>query len=439
MNRSPSSSEHPFPFLFSLRWLVAYWVLVTAAAGLIVAFAFEEVTVSSEMLLGLYLILLFLPVLYPVMMRILPRITELTVGDIKIRFDRIEEKIEEQRERVEQISNSQQNSLHSLSSLVIADPLEIPSYRKLVDRRVYERGELLVGSQEYTESVFLCALIAELLGREAKRTPDAGFETVTPRYNFGEANLNFIALTRGDVDLYPGYTWQGFEMIYASSLSGSARELSELGPEAAVARLNELYSKLEHPLTWLAPTGIENNFVIVVGSETARKKGLRTIADLRGHQHELTVGCDPDFFGRPNGFRLLSAGDPVGYGLSFQQKKFYDHEEIYDAHREGEIDVLNGYSTDPALATGAYEVLEDDRGLFGTFYSSWVVRTEVLTRYPRIGAVLSEVGGRLRNEDVVEVIRRVDRRVGRRARRREIKRAAGELADALGRETPDLA
>ncbi len=331
-----------------------------------------------------------------------------SAGPAGIKLEKLESRVEEQSRRIDQITVGTESTLQSLASLVIADPLKIPAYMQRVEKRLISNKTIIVGCQDYTEQRILCAIISKLLEREAERNSDAGFQKIIPKYDFGGANLNFIALSRGDIDIYPAYTWQGFEMAYATALPQSVSELVTLTPGGALRRLNEIFEDLPSPLTWLCCTGFCNNWKMVMRKEDANK--TTKISQLRELNNTLVVGCEHDFFARPNGYSRLTSPFPDGYGLSFKDISLFRHTEAYSALDKLEVDVIDGFTTDPQIQdTVKYQPLEDDETMFGNYCSSIVARKQLIDTYPAIGKALMLLEDTITDSEMSQMIKAAER------------------------------
>ncbi len=333
------------------------------------------------------------------------------VENIASTVDEQQKVVEEQSRRIDQITASTENTLQSLASLVIANPMESKNYNISVKKRIEVEKTIIVGCQDYTEQRILCAIITKLLEREARQNSELGIEKVIAKYDFGGAGLNFIALSRADIDIYPAYTWQGFEMAYATSLPQKSRILIQLNPEDSITELNKVFKELSSPLKWVCHTGFQDNWEIVMEGKTAQQLGIEKISHLRRVGSDLTFGCEHDFFARPNGYSVLKNPDPAGYGISFKDVKLFDHSEAYNVLDKGEVDVIDGFSTDPQRQDETrYPKLEDDEGFFGNYYGSIVVRDDLAMSFPGLEAVLLKLAGKISKSAISEMIQEADRR-----------------------------
>ncbi len=111
---------------------------------------------------------------------------------------------------------------------------------------------------------------------------------------------------------------------------------------------------------WLPPLGFENTYAIAVRPETAAKYGLRTLTDLSRAAPQLTAGLTPDFVGRADGLPGLE----TEYRLHFAQVRSLLQSVKYQALVSGNVDVIDGYSTDGLIARHHLVVVADDRSSF---------------------------------------------------------------------------
>ena len=346
---------------------------------------------------------LFLPLTLPRLKEFSIKIWQLEIGVGQ--YEKLQREIKKERDKIDEINATTQNTLLSLASLVIANPIEIPSYKGYVDQRVRDKKTVIVGCQDYTEQRLLCAIVTEVLRRSGD------FTEVVPKYDLGGAGLNFIALSRGDVDIWPSYTWQGFEMVFSTSLPEGQSDFLKLDAGPAISKLNEFYGSLRAPLRWFCPLGFINNWALVMPGGKAEK--LRQISDLAHTEKPLRLGCERGFFARPEDLMNLVAPYPVGYGISFQDVRVFEHSEVYDRLSAEEVDVIVGFTTDSELyGEGAtYRVLEDDVGCFGNYHATLVGRKEFLDSYPDLQAMLLRtLEGQITAERMSRLIKNADRK-----------------------------
>ncbi len=326
--------------------------------------------------------------------------------------EEIQAVVQDQSRRIDQITASTENTLQSLASLVIANPMESSTYKSRVEERIETEKTIIIGCQEYTEQRLLCAIIKKLLEREVTRQDGLGFENVITKYDFGGAGLNFIALSRADIDIYPAYTWQGFEMAYATSLTQKAESLIKLNAEKSIVELNKVFKQLNSPLKWLCHTGFQDNWVIVMKRDVAEEYDINKISDLRDYADGFIFGCEHDFFARPNGYRVLKNPSPSGYGVGFKDVELFDHSEAYNVLDRDAVHVIDGFTTDPQLQgrdKDQYIVLNDDEGFFGNYFGSVVIRDELTVAFPGLEKTLIRLQGKINEKTMSRMIQTADK------------------------------
>jgi osmoprotectant transport system permease protein len=244
-----------------------------------------------------------------------------------------------------------------------------------------------VASKPFGESYLLAEIFAQLL--EAR-----GF-AVDRRLGLGATEIAFAALRTGGIDVYPEYTGTGLLAILGEEPASDPREVF-----GRVAReFEERYG-----VRWLPPLGFENTYAIAVRRETAEQLELRTLSDLARASPQLTAGFTPDFIGREDGLPGLQRA----YGLQPRQVRSLVQAVKYQALAAGEVDVIDGYSTDGAIARYDLVVLEDDRRFFPPYEAAALVGERLRREVPGATLALTELSGRLDEERMRELNRRVE-------------------------------
>ncbi|MBA3590557.1 glycine betaine ABC transporter substrate-binding protein [Methylibium sp.] len=206
-----------------------------------------------------------------------------------------------------------------------------------------------VGSKRFTESYLLGAIVTETLARAgvpAEHRPGLGNTAVLEQ-----------ALSSGSIDVYPEYT------------GTIVRELLKREGDPSLDQLND----------WLAPRGLKaavplgfsNSYALALREADAARLGLETISDLkRPAAKGLRLGLSHEFLGRTDGWPALRRA----YGLPFASPAGLDHGLAYTALAEGQVDVIDIYSTDARLVGGALRVLRDDRRFFPSYEAVLLMR-----------------------------------------------------------------
>lgn len=233
---------------------------------------------------------------------------------------------------------------------------------------------VVVASKPFGESYVLAELFAALL--EARGVP------VDRRPGLGATEIAFEALRTGAIDVYPEYTGTGLLAILGEAPQGDAG--------AVYGRVSRVFRD-RWGVRWLPPLGFENTYAVSVRRATADSLGLATLSDLARVAGDLVAGFSPDFIGRSDGLEGLGRV----YGLELGEVRPLLQAVKYRALAEGEVDVIDGYSTDGAIARYDLVVLADDLGFFPPYEAAPLVAPGLSDTHPRAVAILTELAGRL--------------------------------------------
>lgn len=75
----------------------------------------------------------------------------------------------------------------------------------------------------------------------------------------------------------------------------------------------------------------------------------------------------------------------------------------YDAIKQKKIDVMNIFTTDGQLSVSDVVVLEDDKGLYPSYMCGFVVRNEILKKYPELQSVFDKVTNSITDDEMAEM------------------------------------
>jgi osmoprotectant transport system substrate-binding protein len=218
------------------------------------------------------------------------------------------------------------------------------------------RPTIVIGTKNFPEEIILGQLYKQAL--EAK-----GFQ-VAYRQNIGSTEVIQRSLTSGRINFYPEYTGILVQVVF-----------DKPSPKTATATYN-LAKRLEAAkgFTLLDATPFSNTDVVVVTHATAKKYGLKSIADLR-NVGPFTFGAFPECKTRST----CLAGYRKAYGLTEVSFVPLSGTSVYAALDAGTIVAGDGFSTDPLLGDGSkYTVLADPKHVTGFQNVAPIVKTSVL-------------------------------------------------------------
>lgn len=237
-----------------------------------------------------------------------------------------------------------------------------------------------VGSKRFTESYLLGELITQVL--QTSGTP------AEHKQGLGNTGILEQALASGSIDVYPEYT------------GTIVRELLKRnGPDDAAASLEQINR-------WLAPRGLKasvplgfnNTYAIAMRQADAARLGIDSLSGLAKLPQSVTSALRPglshEFLVRADGWPGLTKA----YGLKIDAGRGVDHGLAYKALADGQIDLIDVYSTDAQIGRLKLQVLRDDLGYFPRYDAVLLMRASLDDR-----ALKTRLEGRLDNATMVSL------------------------------------
>jgi osmoprotectant transport system substrate-binding protein len=243
---------------------------------------------------------------------------------------------------------------------------------------------VVVGSANFPESALLAEIYAGALSAKGVK--------VDKKLNIGSRETYIPALKDGSIDLIPEYTGVLDQYFNKNAKATTA--------DAVYA---ELKAAVPATLTILNKSAAQDKDSVVVTKETAAKLNLKSIADLEPHAKDLTLGGPPEWKTRPTGvpglkkvynldfkaFRPLDAGGP----LSVQ------------ALKNGQVDAVNLFTTDPFIADNGFVILDDPKSLFAAQNVVPLITKSKVT--PTITASLNAISAKLDTATLGQLVKEV--------------------------------
>jgi osmoprotectant transport system permease protein len=158
----------------------------------------------------------------------------------------------------------------------------------------------------------------------------------------------FSALAAGDVDVY---------VDYSGTIWTNQMQRSDVPSRAAIVAGVAQWARDEHGVTLLGSLGFENAYAFAMRGDDARRRGIKSIADLARQAPQLNLATDVEFLERPEWRAVKSA-----YGLSFRSAHPYQPTFMFRALTSGEADVIPAFSSDGRIAADRLAVLADPKG-----------------------------------------------------------------------------
>ena len=264
-----------------------------------------------------------------------------------------------------------------VGSLLIVGSTFIPA---IVSSTSSNSNRVVVASKDFTESVILAEILAQMLEREGV--------TVVRQLELG-GNLAHDSLVSGSVDVYPEYTGTAYTAIL--------KHQPITDPAVVYDRTRSEYFE-RFGLVVSPPLGFANDFAILVRGDVARKNALRSISDAVPISRDWQAGFGQDFMSRADGY----SGFARAYGLVFhRQPREMDLSLTYRALASGELDIIAGNSTDGLISALDLFQLQDDRRYFPPYQAVFIARKEK-------SGVVEQVFHSLENSIPTEEMRRLN-------------------------------
>lgn len=248
-----------------------------------------------------------------------------------------------------------------------------------------ESSAVIVGSADFSESQLLATIYSHAL-------QNAGVE-VEEKLNIGSREVYLEALRDGSISLLPEY---------------NGYLLSELDPSTAETDREAIHNQLQDALN---PEGIEvldaaeaeNTDVLVVDPDVAKEHDLVNISDLQAVADQLVLAGPAEWKTRQIGLPGLEEV----YGLTFKEFKVLDAGGplTLSALQNGQAQVGDMFSSDPAIEENGFVSLVDDKGLFLPANIIPVIREDAMT--DEVKEVLEDISAALTTEDLMEMNGRI--------------------------------
>ncbi|MDR5867780.1 glycine betaine ABC transporter substrate-binding protein [Halomonas koreensis] len=254
-----------------------------------------------------------------------------------------------------------------------------------------QADEIVVGGKNFTEQQILASMTAQYL--------DALGYDVEKRAGMGSAVLR-QAQENGQLDLYWEYT--GTSLINYNDVTES------LSPEETYRRVKELDA--EKGLVWLEPSEANNTYALAMREESVAETGIDSLSQLaetvNAGGETLTFAMNAEFYAREDGWRPLQQAYDFRVGRG--DIKRMDSGLVYQALRDGQVDVGLVFATDGRIPAFDFQVLEDDQAFFPAYALTPVVREEALEANPELAEQMNALSALLDDQTMATLNARVD-------------------------------
>lgn len=284
--------------------------------------------------------------------------------------------------------------------------LGIPYTGKLIDQTrlavLPGSKKIVIAGKQFEEQSILLEMMAEVIKEEI---PDIKIER---RHYHGNNIELYYDLIYGEIDLYPEYTGTVLSVGLAAKLEDIKKEKKE---EHELERVNSRLAKdnRANNLKFLHNFGFSNSYQMVTLVSLAKKwkqkvpmnlEDLATISQKDGIA--IKGGFTHTFTSRPDCLNNLIKK----YSIKFDDTEAMDHDEKkYQKLRKGDVNLIDGYETDPELANKeTFLPIDDNNGAFPLYNAATFTRDDFAKKNPRIVRALSKLEGQVEKPDMIALI-----------------------------------
>lgn len=251
--------------------------------------------------------------------------------------------------------------------------------------------EIVISGKPWTEQFILPHVLGQYI--EAETDYKVAYEE-----GLGEVAIMTPALEKGDIDLYVEYTGTGLKDVLKEEVDSGESS------ESIFERVKKGYED-EFDVTWLEPLGFENGYTLAYRKDTSYKaESYSDLAEVSKNE-AITFGAPHAFYERQgDGFEDLVKA----YPFTFANTKSLDPNIMYEAVKNGDVDVIPAFTTDSRIQLFDLATTKDDADFFPKYDAAPVVRQETLKNFPELEDVLNSLAGKITEEDMLKMNSRVD-------------------------------
>jgi osmoprotectant transport system substrate-binding protein len=249
---------------------------------------------------------------------------------------------------------------------------------------------ITVGSKNFTEQKVLGEVYAQAFRA-------AGY-TVKTALNLGDEKTALAALKSGQISGYPEYT--GTALL--SFLDVPAAKL----PSDEAAAYDQVKAGMaKQGIEAFPPTPFTSSNEVGLLKTEADKLGVTKISDLKSKASQLTLYGSPECRTR----RDCLLGLEQVYGLKFKKFTPVNIDQRHEVLTSHQADLSIVFTTDPQIKRNDEVLLEDDKGMFPPYNSTFLMKKSVADAAgPDLTKTLELVNKNLTADVMQELNARVD-------------------------------
>ena len=172
---------------------------------------------------------------------------------------------------------------------------------------------------------------------------------------------------------------------------------------------DEVYQKAkdaiydQDKMIFLKPMEYQNTYALAVKKDFAKENNLKTVSDLKKVEDQIKAGFTIEFNDREDGNKGLKSL----YGLNIKAVTM-EPKLRYKALDQGDINLVEVYSTDSEIITHDLTILEDNKKLFPPYQGGPLLREETLKEHPELKDALEKLAGKISAEEMTKLNYKVD-------------------------------
>ena len=168
--------------------------------------------------------------------------------------------------------------------------------------------------------------------------------------------------------------------------------------EKTYTEANKLLNE-QFDMKLLEPMAYENTYALAMKREVAEERGYTKISDLVADEGNLRAGFTLEFIDRQDGYR----GIQEMYGLNFGSVQSMEPALRYQAIENGDVDVIDGYSTDSEIKQYDLVTLEDDMNLFPPYQGAALMRNDFAEDHPTVVKAMNRLAGKITEDQMIDM------------------------------------
>jgi osmoprotectant transport system substrate-binding protein len=258
-----------------------------------------------------------------------------------------------------------------------------------------DKGTVVVGGQDFTESQIMAAIYQKLL-------EDAGYTVQTKLVTTRDVYLP--ELSKGSVDIVPDYLAGITDYLNTEKNGPDAAPVSSHDPQATLEALKPLAEA--KGISILPPSDATDQNAFFVTKDFADQHDLTTLSDFAALHQPIKLGAPPDCEGRAD----CEGGLTKTYGFDITEIVPLDFAsaQVKDAVKSGEVQMGETGTTDGTLEDLGLVLLEDDKGIQPAQNLTPAVNSGFLDDNPDLEDVFNRLSAALTTEDLADMNVQVD-------------------------------